>query len=529
MLQVLLVDDEPFIVQGLKVLIDWKEQGYEIAGTAANGMEALNFLHKTKVDLIIADIKMPVMTGLELLEVIRKEKISDAYFVILSGYGDFNFAQQAIRNNCLDYILKPVLKEELIKILEKLLSLNQGNKLQQQTDQRLKKAYLARNMISLIFGKYDQINLDYIYHQMHLSNGVRYIGIELDHMGQMEEFMDEEKRLQQRKLYDSCLEFLGEDGDHCILDVSSHEKSYDIGFIYCDYMANYQEICEKEYLEKFLKFLNCNTEISVVMLVGKKVADISQISKSYGTSCVLRSFQAFRVKRNIYFYEEEVQVNSSGILLCKESLDALLFAVEQNDKLQIITSVENLYKEMNQMGFNADTVDLNINYLLFQFIHLATQQDSYVNQEEIMHFISENTFEGGVMRGSKAHLSRFACEYAQYLAQLRKNVSRGVLYEVEKDIRENYAQNLTLRDLSKKYYVNSAYLGQMFRKKYGQSFKDYLNNYRIDQAVIKLLRTDEKIYRIAEEVGYHDLDYFVNRFITVKGCTPAKFRKHARQ
>ncbi|OYO59424.1 hypothetical protein CG709_18750 [Lachnotalea glycerini] len=146
-----------------------------------------------------------------------------------------------------------------------------------------------------------------------------------------------------------------------------------------------------------------------------------------------------------------------------------------------------------------------------------------------MHFISENTFEGGVMRGSKAHLSRFACEYAQYLAQLRKNVSRGVLYEVEKDIRENYAQNLTLRDLSKKYYVNSAYLGQMFRKKYGQSFKDYLNNYRIDQAVIKLLRTDEKIYRIAEEVGYHDLDYFVNRFITVKGCTPAKFRKHARQ
>ncbi|OYP48915.1 two-component system response regulator, partial [Lachnotalea glycerini] len=112
-------DDEPFIVQGLKVLIDWKEQGYEIAGTAANGMEALNFLHKTKVDLIIADIKMPVMTGLELLEVIRKEKISDAYFVILSGYGDFNFAQQAIRNNCLDYILKPVLKEELIIFLEK--------------------------------------------------------------------------------------------------------------------------------------------------------------------------------------------------------------------------------------------------------------------------------------------------------------------------------------------------------------------------------------------------------------------------
>ena len=84
MLKVLLVDDEPFILQGLKLLVDWEKEGFRIAGTAANGMEALAFLKKEKVDLVIADIKMPQMTGLELLEHIRKEKISDAYFVILS-------------------------------------------------------------------------------------------------------------------------------------------------------------------------------------------------------------------------------------------------------------------------------------------------------------------------------------------------------------------------------------------------------------------------------------------------------------
>ena len=78
MLKVLLVDDEPFILQGLKLLVDWEKGGFRIAGTAANGMEALAFLKKEKVDLVIADIKMPQMTGLELLEHIRKEKISDA-------------------------------------------------------------------------------------------------------------------------------------------------------------------------------------------------------------------------------------------------------------------------------------------------------------------------------------------------------------------------------------------------------------------------------------------------------------------
>ena len=89
MLKVLLVDDEPFIVQGLSVLFNWEEEGCVIAATAQNGREALEYLKKDQVDLIIADIKMPEMTGLELLETIRREGISDAYFVILRGYGNF--------------------------------------------------------------------------------------------------------------------------------------------------------------------------------------------------------------------------------------------------------------------------------------------------------------------------------------------------------------------------------------------------------------------------------------------------------
>ena len=85
--------------------------------------------------------------------------------------------------------------------------------------------------------------------------------------------------------------------------------------------------------------------------------------------------------------------------------------------------------------------------------------------------------------------------------------------------------NLTLKYLGDKYFINSAYLGQLFHKKYGCSFKDYLNNYRIEKAVSLLLTTDMKTYEIAEAVGYKDVDYFVNKFITVKGCTPVRYRK----
>ena len=84
MLKVLLVDDEPFILQGLKVLIDWNAEGYEVVGAVRTGQEAIDYLKENPVDLVMTDIKMPVMSGIELLEEVRRDQISDAYFIILS-------------------------------------------------------------------------------------------------------------------------------------------------------------------------------------------------------------------------------------------------------------------------------------------------------------------------------------------------------------------------------------------------------------------------------------------------------------
>lgn len=525
MLKVLLVDDEPFILQGLTVLIDWQKEGYEIAGTASNGEEALAFLTQNKVDLIIADIKMPVMTGLELLAKIRIENISDAYFVILSGYADFNYAQEAIRYKCTEYILKPVETEELLSVLSTVTSMHHVVEEKRKDNKKMEQACLARNLIAMIQGKYDALNLEYVKKHIQLSEEVRYIEIQLEGIGMTEELTDEEKRGYQRKLYQYCLDYLEADGAHCVFDVSGNEKIYDIGFVYCKYMAEQKEMSETDYLENFLDYLKGLIQMPVIMLVGKMVPDISKVTKSYSTACVLRSFQGFCKKKEIYYYESEVQVKEKGIILCKKSLDALLNAIEQNSPGEIVTGIDMLYHEMQQMGVTEEAVSLNINYMLFQLIHLATSQDSDVDQGEILRIISESSFEEGIMRGSKAHLSRFACEYGEYLAQLRKKMPRGVLADIEREVKENYAENLTLKELSEKYFVNAAYLGQLFRKKYEMSFKDYLNNYRMEKAALLLVRTDKKIYEIAEEVGYRDLDYFVNRFITAKGCTPAKFRK----
>ena len=525
MLKVLLVDDEPFILEGLKLVVDWEREGFEIAGTASNGVEALEFLEKEAVDLIIADIKMPQMTGLELLEEIRRGKKSDAHFVILSGYADFNYAQQALQNDCTDYILKPVDSQGLLKVLHKVFMLRSKEKTDCEKKRKMEQAYLARHIIALIQGKYDNLNLAYVKKHMHCETGVRYVEIQMEEVFDEEGTTDNDMRIAQRQLYDICMDYLKEDANLCVFDVSVDEKIYDIGLIFFEYVAEKDNMDEREYLKNFSEYIEANLQKSVVMLVGKKVPDICNIARSYGNTCMLRSFQGFRAKKSIYYYEDEVHVSQDGIVLCKQSLDGLLKMIEQNNHVGIRGAVDIFYEDMKKRGIRGKTMTLNVNYLLFQLIHLACEQDDDVNQEEILRLISESSFETGVKRGSKAHLTRFACEYAEYLSQLRKNVSRGVLAMVEKEIKENYASNITLRSLSEKYYVNNAYLGQLFRKKHGKSFKDYLNHYRMEQAASLLVHTDKKIAQIAEDVGYHDIDYFVNRFIQVQGCTPARYRK----
>ncbi|MBQ5425629.1 MAG: response regulator transcription factor [Pseudobutyrivibrio sp.] len=525
MLKVLLVDDEPFILQGLKLLLDWKAEGYEIY-TATNGKEALDFINYSSVDLVIADIKMPVMTGLELLKELRESKHSDIYFVILSGFAEFNYAQEALRYNCTDYILKPVEKEQLLGILRKVSALNTEKETMDKDRAKKERAYLDRNLMALLSGKFDKGNIEYLSEKINIDDEMCYLEVQLEDETLSEDYSDDDKKEQLKKLYAAATEFLKSDADLCVMDVSDSEKVYDLGFIYAESMGQRRQMSMKEFIDAFLDYIIANTDLSATVLVGKTVSGIRNISKSYGTANMLRSLQGFREKKSLYYYEEEYKVTDSGILICKKQLDDLIDAIEKGGHIEIREKVDAFYGEMKNTGVTESTMNLNINYLMFQLIHLASELDSEVNQEEILRMISESTSEEGIRRGGKTHLCRMAYAYGEYLAQLRKNVSKGVLGDIEEEIKKNFASNLTLKDLAEKYFINSAYLGQLFRKKYGCSFKDYLNEKRIEEASRLLRKSDMKIYEVAEAVGYKDVDYFVNKFIEANGCTPTKYKKN---
>lgn len=525
MLKVMLVDDEPYILQGLQVLIDWEGGGFEIAATCSNGKEALRYLSENHVDLVISDIRMPEMTGLELLETVKREKISDAEFVLLTGYDDFAYTQRAIRNGCLDYILKPVIEEELITVLRKVTNLNRESLTLKKDREKMEDAYLARIIRHIIKGKYNEEDIEYANKHLQLAGDLRFIDIEFIHReADVESSESDDLGMIQRQLCNACREVLKEYANHFALDFTYDEDTYSVGFIYCANMAAMRDMSETEFLNALIRKIEVLIIKPVRIYCGEPVPELADLYKSYDTCRRLKSIAGFHNTKKLYF-SEELEDNHSSIVLCKDTIDEIISSIEKNDQAEIEAVIEKFYEELKGKEGNNRAFDLNINYLLFQLIHLASELDDTVNQEEIVQYISEQASDDAFLRGSHEHLKKFATEYAAYLSELRKSVSHGILAVVEAEIRKNYAENISLKDLGDKYHINSSYLGQVFRKKYGMSFKNYLTNYRIKEAARQIINTDKKINRIAEEVGYKDSDYFIRKFIEIEGCTPSKYRK----
>ncbi|MBP5599317.1 MAG: response regulator [Lachnospiraceae bacterium] len=515
MFKVLLVDDEPFIIQGLSMLIDWKKEGFDIVATASNGEEALEYIKSEAPDIVFADIKMPNMTGIDLLKKVYEEKISSAKFVILTGFDDFDYARSALKYKALDYLLKPIGKEELLNVLKKASAeLNVGMKAKENEVVRQREEY-SRRIISVLRGKADSETVAFVKNYLGDIKGVRYISFELDENSEKNALLsDEEKRLSLKALYTRLVSLVGADF-RVIYDVSLRGKNYDVGVILSDDLLKGES--ENDYIESLKENLTDSFDFDISVLVGSKVSSIEKLSDSCMGVLVANFVTGFQSNKGNGKWEvKEKSVD-------KAFIDELLHFVYTNDTEAIKENAKKLVSLFKKS--DSRIVGMVINYMMFELSHMVVKTDESIDQTEAIEYISKNAFEGTDLGNNDESISLLLTDFAEYIYQLRTNQSGGVIKQVEEDIRVNYKDNITLKELGKKYFINSAYLGQLFKNKYGISFKDYLHKIRIEKAEELLINTDLKTYEVAEAVGYKDVDYFINRFIEDKGCTPAKFRK----
>jgi two-component system response regulator YesN len=532
LLKVLLIDDEPFIRKGLITLIDWETEGYHIEGEASNGYDAIQLIKQNKYDLIISDIKMPEMDGIELITHVREHKISEAKFVFLSGYYDFKYAKTAINHGCCDYLLKPIQKEELLTTIRKIMDEYQKDIGKEKKDRDYKKAYLDRNLLAIIYGKYDSVNLNCVQEKMRLSIPLTYIHCEVSlNDEKFLELQEDKRREQQRKLYNYANLLLKNYADRIIYDTAKQTDCYEIGIIFCKDMIQDEKMSPEEWLRWLLNELSERVGYKIVACKGSEVNGLHGLAESYREAIMLRSFRVYKKYDNLCSSGFKKFTESKGIKEeeFKAQLEELIHVIEINDKFKIKEYAKSLYMKLMDQSNNHETIDRYIQYLLYRLIGLSYKQEVDINQEEIMQYIRESVFGSESNNGNGLKFHQFVEEYSNYLWQIRQNSTTGTMNLIEAHIKENYAENLSLKALGEKYCVNSVYLGQLFKKQYGCSFKDYLNNVRIRKAAEMLLHTDKKVYEVAFDTGYKDQEYFVIRFEEIYGATPTRFRKRSLQ
>ena len=296
------------------------------------------------------------------------------------------------------------------------------------------------------------------------------------------------------------------------------------GILYSQVLPGERFSSEKEWLEWFLDKLYERTGSRVAAYMGNKVGGIDLISESYREAMMMYSLQAYK-KGDISSAKGGVELEKDSY---KKEIDELIRSIELFDSFKIKQNARKLYVIITDKTVDVEMANRYIQYLLFRLLGLAYQQDAEVDQEEIMRYIHHIVFSSGVEQLNILKFQKFIEEYTTYLAQLGNVSASGMISTIEKDIEKNFAENLSLKSLGEKYFINSAYLGQLFKRYCGRSFKNYLNDVRIKKAAEMIRYTDKKIYEIAEEVGYHKKEYFNTKFYETYGETPSSFRKRYR-
>lgn len=514
MIQVLIADDEPFIRQGLMLLVDWEALGFRICGQASNGTQALESIPNMRPDLIISDIKMPGMDGLQLAQALHEQYGGDIKMILLSGFYEFEYAKQAIKYQVKDYILKPIVKEELVQVLEAFRISFLADREEQQRRRKQEQIVLAQQMQAILLGSADPEIFASMQRRYPHADRYRCILIE----PHAETAQDPRWRAQieeVRSLLDT------ESGTELLIDYGAA-----LLHVVADRSSTRESFSPETYIPPLPPLSDSERE-ETRFYVGKTVSRLEDLHESYQSCQVIKNLRFFGSSDPVHYFEytDTALFNDRPGQRERELFDALIRATEQRRSEELREHAQAIFRYFRDERIDPGIVRVHLHHLAHDLLQLI-DGDPCLADAEFMHsaFLQAHYAKLSLDENID-NLDEFARKCTDKLNEQQKWNAMGILAKIEAHIREHYTENLSLKRLGEHFYMNSAYLGQIFKKHYGVSFSDYLNQLRIDEAERLLRRTDHKVYEIAEQVGYRDSDYFISRFEKIKGETPAQYRK----
>jgi two-component system response regulator YesN len=506
MYKVFIVDDEPFIIEGLYDIVDWPQFGLEIVGHAENGQQALDALATKPVDVLITDISMPVMNGLTLISEARKLH-KELKVIILSGFNEFDYLKEGMKLGIENYLLKPINVEELESTLrntvQKLDSVDPNGLYDAYDIQILKDNTLYRWLNGQMAAAEFEERTELL--GLHLQGPYVAVAM-LRTEGNSAEVFDRAERY--LVAWRGITLFHDVDGDIGIvasLLAGAEEK------------RTFAELMENLSLE--LSVMNQMIQIGV----GNVGRGPESAALSYKQAKRALEYYLIYPERRTIEYKQLESTRASGVLengypLGWDDYAKLILAKDKDGLRERICQDFERLKRME--GIRPEDVQ-NVALELVVRFKMELQHIKYSEETDLF----KNTLQRVQRCDSFQELVQTLVSLAEEtVCSLLQDAKNPVVHQVLNYIDSHYADELSLKTLGAQYHIHPVYLGQLFHKETGVSFAEYINKYRIEKAKQQLKNTNLKVHEIARSVGYWEIGYFYKQFRKYVGISPTDFK-----
>jgi len=514
MFKVMIVDDEPMIRQGLQTLVEWEQYHFDICAVASNGVEALEKYKEHQPELILVDIRMPIMDGLQTISELRKLG-STSRILILSGYGEFQYAQQAIRYRVDGYILKPIDEVELTNFIDKISKELQAKQQEQE---------INVHTLALLKDEWlkDFISLQLTEAELTSEHWQRLFSIKEQDLSliMIETYSREHSLTVRNQIKQHLTEFIQEQGWG---EVFTNESNIGILTYHIHMNSSKQERIVEQLQHA------CGDNTFFVALASNEEQTIASLFDQVSQMKLLLKQRFFLQENSLYTMDtinkkltrtsSEDEKNVATIV--DHASQRLLYSIDVGNKNLVDELLEQTDEQLQALGLVEQQIKNSWAQLLTVVMNRLSAIHPRLQLEQDLKVVTQLY----LAHHNHMMLAQLKDQIHIIVERLNQteNSNISVMKQMMDFIDRHYMEPLRLETMAEIFNYNSGYLGKLFKNHSGENFNTYLDHVRIDRA-IELLQEGKKVHQVAELVGYANVDYFHSKFKKYKGVSPSAYK-----
>lgn len=534
LLRVLLVDDEMIVRYGIKSMINWEEIGLTIIGDASNGEEALKLYHLHNPEIVITDIKMPIMDGIELIQAIRKIN-EETKIIILSCYEEFAYAKEAIRLGASEYLIKSDmmpkdLESSLMKAKDSLMSeIEKSNLVEEiiaksQKNVDMKKGQFFRDLASGAIGHkemieemIDQLDLH------HLKNSIIGLQVSIDYYEKLTASLNECAIKEMNRALEEEIEQILYKCEKCSGEIFSDNNGEVNLLLTSTHDHSDKELYDRAYGigEKILSQTKKKLRYTVTVGISNIFQSLSAVKEIYSQVQAACKYKLFNGCNKIILYSTLISTEPPQKPI-KINFNIIHDFIYFNKHKELKQFFNDIFNEIDQSKDceRVHLISLEL-VLLLNNIYAELEND----QQKIMQKKKEYYDQIKYLETIEEFKTWFIQAFEGIMHSFRSSYNSDNIDKAIKFIQENYTQKITLQMMSDYLYLSKNYFVNLFKSETGESFVEYLTKYRIEKA--KELLKDHKLKTsdVGAMVGIEDYRYFSKVFKKTAGMTPREYKE----